>query len=186
MLIALEGVDGSGKSTLCAVLAERLTAIAYATPPKKYLQLREKVDKNASTEDHYRFYLKGVHDASDEINEMLKDGNKVVSDRYWLTTYTYHQIMGASVSIDHFKSIVKPTLTVILSLNHEVQIERMLSRGMSVGDRRTLNKQREISAAFYKNVLELNVPFVVVDTQCFSSEKCADIIVSALKKQKSG
>lgn len=181
MLVALEGADGCGKTTLCAVLAERLGAMAYATPPKKYLQIRERVDKNAPAEEHYRFYRDGIYDAHDEIIALLRNGGKVVSDRYWLTTYTYHQVIGVAVSKDDFASVIQPDLTVILALNHEVQIERMLHRGMSVGDRRVLDKQREISKAFYQNALEFNIPFIVVDTQRFSPNQCADIVIAALK-----
>jgi len=82
MFVALEGGDDCGKTTLCAVLAEHMGATAYATPPKKYLQMRERVDKNASAEEHYRFYRDGIYDASDEIGEVLQSGGKVVSDRY--------------------------------------------------------------------------------------------------------
>ncbi len=181
MLVALEGADGCGKTTLCAVLAERLGATAYATPPKKYLQIRDRVDKNAPAEEHYRFYRDGIYDAHDEIVTMLRNGGKVVSDRYWLTTYTYHQVMGVAISREDFAFVVQPDLTVILALNHEVQIERMLHRGMSVGDRRVLDKQREIAIAFYQNALEFNIPFIVVDTQRFSPNQCADIVTSALK-----
>jgi len=181
VFVALEGADGCGKTTLCATLSERLGATAYATPPKKYFQLRERVDRSASAAEHYRFYRDGIYDASDEIGEILKNSGKVISDRYWLTTFIYHQVMGVSVSRNDFASIIQPTLTVVLALNHEVQIERMLRRGMSVGDRRVLDKQREISAAFYRNALELDIPFIVVDTQRFSPEKCADIVVAALE-----
>lgn len=181
MLVALEGADGCGKTTLCAILTEQLGATAYATPPKKYLQMRERVDKNAPAEEHYRFYRDGIYDAHDEIVVLLRNGGKVVSDRYWLTTYTYHQVMGVEVSKDDFASVIQPNLTVILALNHEVQIERMLHRGMSVGDRRVLDKQREIARAFYQNAMEFNIPFIVIDTQRFSPNQCANIVIVALK-----
>lgn len=184
MFLALEGGDGCGKTTLCSVLAERVGAIAYATPPKKYLQMRERVDKNASAEEHYQFYRNGIYDASDEIEAILQSGGRIVSDRYWLTTYIYHQAMGVSVSKNDFKSIVHPDLTVILALNHDVQMERMLHRGMSAGDRRFLDKQREIAKAFYQAVLEIGIPFVIVDTQRFSPDRCADIVIMALKTER--
>lgn len=182
MFIALEGADGCGKTTLCATLTKRLEATAYATPPRKYLQMRERVDKNASAEEHYRFYRDGIYDASDEISTILQGGNKVVSDRYWLSTYTYHQVMGVSVPENDFASIIQPDITIILALNHDVQIERMLHRGMSVGDRRVLDKQREISKAFYENALKIGIPFVVIDTQRFSPDRCANIVIAALEK----
>jgi thymidylate kinase len=105
---------------LCAVLAERLGAKVYTTPPKKYLQMRERVDKSASPEEHYRFYRDGIYDSHDEIVALLRNGGKVISDRYWLTTYTYHQVMGVAVSRDDFASVIQPNLTVILTLNYKV------------------------------------------------------------------
>lgn len=180
MFIAIEGVDGSGKSTLCAILAEKLGATPYSTPPKKYLAFREQVDKNAPPEEHYRFYRDGIYDASNEINAILASNGKVVSDRYWLSTYTYHQIMGVQVSIDDFHSIVMPTMTVILSLSNDVQIGRILHRGMTAGDRRVLDKQQEIAMAFYQNVLKNDIPFLMIDTQRFTPEACAEIIIKAI------
>lgn len=180
MFVVLEGADGTGKTTLCGALAEKLGATAYTTPPEKYMGIRTRVDKEAPAEEHYRFYRDGIYDASDEIKVLLQSGSKVVCDRYWLTTYTYHQVMGVPVSRTDFDSVVVPTLTVLLTLNHEVQIGRILRRGMSVGDRRVLDKQREIAVAFYRNVLEFNVPFVLIDTQRFSPEACTEIVLKAL------
>jgi thymidylate kinase len=181
MLITLEGADGCGKTTLCHILAERLGATAYATPPKKYLEARDQVDKQASAEEHYRFYRDGVYDAHNEIVSLLENNGKVVTDRYWLTTYTYHQIMGVAVSKSDFTSIIQPDLTVILALNHETQIKRMQDRGMSVGDLRVLDKQMEVAKAFYQNVTEFNIPFIVIDTQRFSPDQCAEIVITAIK-----
>lgn len=181
MFIALEGVDGTGKSTLSSVLSDRLGAVPYSTPPKKYLTFRERVDKDASAEEHYRFYRDGIYDASNEIQSILSAGGKVVSDRYWLSTYTYHQVMGAEVSMDDFKSVVVPTMTVILSLSKDVQIGRILHRGMSTGDRRMLAQQQELSMAFYRNALEFNIPFIIIDTQRFSALACAEIVAKALE-----
>lgn len=181
MFIALEGADGCGKTTLCKALSEKMGAIAYATPPKKYLRMRRSVDKHSSDQEHYQFYRDGIYDASDEIKAFLQSGGIVVSDRYWLSTYTYHQVMGVLVSKEEFLTVVQPTLTVVLSLNHEVQIGRMLNRGLSTGDRRMLDKQSEIAQAFYKNALEFNIPFLVLDTQKFSVNACVDIILASVK-----
>ncbi|KKQ21261.1 MAG: hypothetical protein US33_C0006G0011 [Parcubacteria group bacterium GW2011_GWC1_36_9] len=181
MFVALEGADGTGKTTLCDVLAEKLKATPYATPPKKYMKLRTQIDKDASADEHYRFYRDGVYDASQEIDKLLKNNGRVVCDRYWLTTYTYHQVMGVKVSKDDFQSVIVPTLTIILALDHEVQIDRILRRGASVGDHRVFYKQKEIATAFLQNALEFNIPFVLLDTQRFSPEACVELIVKALE-----
>lgn len=181
MFVALEGVDGSGKSTLCAILATKLGATPYATPPPKYLARRESVDHSASSEEHYRFYREGIYDASREIEAILTGGGRVIVDRYWLSTFTYHSVMGAQVSLDDFRSVVMPTLTVILSLGRNVQSARMLHRGMSAGDRRMFDKQGELAAAFYQNALEFDLPFLVLDTGRFAPEACAEIVIKALE-----
>jgi len=50
-----------------------------------------------------------------------------------------------------------------------------------VGDRRLLDKQREIAIMLYQNAMEFNTPFIVIDTQRFSPNQCADIVIAALK-----
>ena len=180
MFVALEGADGTGKSTLCVILAKKLGAIHYLTPPKQYLARREYVDKNSSTEEHYRFYRDGIYDASREIQEALARGQKVVSDRYWLSTYTYHQVMGMQVSVDDFRSVVMPTVTIILSLSKEVQKKRLTQRGLSFEDQKMIERQQELAVAFYRNVLEFGIPFLMIDTQRFTPDACADIVLQSL------
>jgi len=181
MFIAIEGVDGSGKSTLCAILAKKLGATSYSTPPKKYLSFRERVDNNASPEEHYKFYRNGIYDASKEIEAIIANKGKVVSDRYWLSTYTYHQVMGAQVSMNDFSQIILPTITVILTINENIQIDRILARGMTAGDKRMLDQQKELATAFYQNVLKNGIPFLMIDTQRFTPEACAEIIIKAVE-----
>ena len=180
MFIALEGVDGSGKSTLCAILAKKLGATPYSTPPKKYLSFRERVDIDASPEEHYRFYRDGIYDASKEIEAIIANNGKVISDRYWLSTYTYHQVMGVQVAINDFSHIIMPTITIILSVSNDVQINRIMRRGMTAGDRRMLDRQQEIAVSFYQNVLNNNIPFLMIDTRRFTPEACAEIIIKSV------
>jgi len=178
--VALEGADGTGKSTLCTILAERLGAREYATPPEKYLESRHNMDANATDSEHYYFYRDGIYDASREITALLQDGGKVVCDRYWLSTYTYHQVMGVDVRVNDFAQVVQPTMTIILSLNDEVQAHRMSSRGLTAGDRRLFDRRQELTMAFYRNALRFNIPFIVIDAQRFSPTQCADIAIASL------
>ena len=78
MFIALEGVDGSGKSTLCVLYScGKLGAISYSQHTN-YLAFREQVDKNAPPEGQYRFYRDGIYDASNKIGAILANNGKVV------------------------------------------------------------------------------------------------------------
>lgn len=97
MFIDLGGVDGAGKTTIARLLSKETGAVCYATPPKKLAGYRNKIDAEASPLEHYKFYLEGVRIASKEIWEMLAEGQNVICDRYWLTTYVYHKVMGVAV-----------------------------------------------------------------------------------------
>lgn len=180
MLIAIEGADGTGKSTLTKTLAKCIQAVPYATPPQKYLNFRERVDKDASPQAHYAFYRDGIFDASQEISVLLQQNKTVVTDRYWLSTYTYHRIMGVQVAKDDFASVIQPSLTVILTLNDDLQIARMLNRGLSAGDRRMLGQQQQLKVAFLQDVFALDIPFISIDTGMFAPEACATIVSAAI------
>lgn len=168
MFIVFEGVDASGKTTASRLLANHFQAAYYATPPKKFLERRENVDLNASATDHYRFYLDGIYQASIEIHDLLANGQIVVGDRYWASTYIYHLVMGANVSRDDFKAIVFPDITILLNVSPEVQAYRLVQRGMSAGDRRMLNQQEALSREFKKLLVDEDGYSVAVDTSCLA------------------
>jgi thymidylate kinase len=74
-----------------------------------------------------------------------------------------------------------PTLTVILSLSYKTQVERMTQRGLTTGDKNMLNRQQELSIAYFRNALEFGIPFIVIDTGVFKPETCSEIVIEAIK-----
>jgi thymidylate kinase len=180
MFIVIEGGDGTGKSTLASHLSRLLDAVAYATPPKKYQKYRTQVDREATPQQHYDFYREAVLDASIEIRQMLAEGKKIVCDRYWISTITYHEIMGLSVSRHDFEAICKPVLTVLLTASTDTQVRRMLNRGMSAGDKRMLDQQQEICTRLFQNLVSTESPFISIDTGRFSPAETSKLILCAI------
>lgn len=164
MFIVLEGIDCTGKSTVCRLLARHMDATDYATPPREIAERRELIDRDATPEDHYAFYVHGNMLASAEIESYLLEGKRVICDRYWLTTLVYHRAMGMSVSANDFCRLRQPDLTVLLTVSPSIQAQRFIERGMSAGDRRMLNSQAELATLYQEALGEIRGNTLVIDT----------------------
>jgi thymidylate kinase len=164
LFISIEGIDCSGKSTISRLLVKKTDSVLYKTPPKGFILERDEVDAKASPIDHYRFYLNGIHAASKEIWEILASGKNVICDRYWLTTYVYHTVMGVSVNVDDFSNITHPDLTVVLLVSKDIQTKRFLERGMSIGDKRMINLQSNLAREYKRALSKFKIPQLIINT----------------------
>jgi thymidylate kinase len=180
MFLALEGIDCSGKTTITQLLAAQEGMIPYATPPTAYRNQRERIDAEASPEEHYRFYLDGMRVASSEISIMLAKGGSVVCDRYWFTTYVYHRVMGLDVDAADFANMIMPDLTVLLLVSKEVQAERFLKRGLSAGDRRMINVQSLLEREYIDALSRLNIKSCAINTDHLTPQQVVQKVLSEL------
>lgn len=181
MFIVLEGIDGSGKSTIAEMVATRCNGITYATPPEKYRKLRKQVDTSSSLWKHYDFYRDAVTEASAEISALLSSGKTVVCDRYWLSTLVYHRAGKMILDGSDFSELVQPDLTVLLLVGQEEQVKRYRNRGMESGNN-VDGFQVEINNLYWTALIESKLPFIVINTDHYSLEHIADTIVTALPK----
>lgn len=177
MKVVLEGVDGSGKTTVSELLSRRYGWIPYATPPRELRARRTQIDAFASNEEHYDFYRNGIHIASHELSEFPKDKN-VVIDRYWLTTYVYHQVMGVQVQLSDFDGIVPSDVTFLLRVSAEEQMRRLTLRGMSVGDVRMLQQQDALRTAY--DCLTHDLGLIAIDTDDKSVDQVCNLVLAKL------
>lgn len=178
LVLNAEGVDGSGKSTTCKILAAKLGATLYYTPPKAYLARRNEIDTNASDQEHYHFYLEGIQIASRELEEIVVDQKVIIIDRYWPTTVAYHRAMGVNAKLSDFGPILMPDLTLYFEVRPDVQIERLKHRGMTAGDRRIITRMDRLKAEY--EALLLLMPHLRIDTSNRSPEQIAADIVRQL------
>ena len=181
MFIVIDGADGTGKTTLCPILAKTIGAVALRTPPEHFEKSREKIDRNASPLEKYNYYKAGVIETSKDIRKLAIEGKHVVIDRYWLTTIVYHEIIGVPTHRADFGDIIEPDLTIILTLNIDIQIQRMHTRGLSIRDEQMIEKQEIITAGYYRNIRKYNLPFVVLNTGLMTPEKCTSVCANIIK-----
>jgi thymidylate kinase len=181
MFIVFEGIDGSGKSTVSRLVAERTGGVYYSTPPEKYRQLRKTVDTSSDLQRHYEFYRDAVIEASGEL-EAIESANKiVVCDRYWLSTLVYHRAGNLVLDGSDFVRLKRPDLTVFLYVSPSEQSRRSQERGgKEVGNIEGF--QSVLSRLYYEALTEFGLSFISLNTDHFSPEECAEIVCAAVKK----
>lgn len=183
LFLALEGIDGSGKSTQLKLLADRLTAQGIAC------QLtQEPTDSPIGA--MCRQFLNGAIPfdsrtiaalfAADRLNHLLAEdglcqqianGITVISDRYYFSNYAYQ---GVDMDLDWLIAInrpaaqlLRPSLTLFLDLPVELALERIRA-GRSHTEiyekkERLLAVRKQYFAAFAKLQAEENIAVIDAD-----------------------
>jgi len=182
MFFVLEGADGTGKSTQAKKLAKCFGAVSY-TLPKEFRERSSHIKNHAQPADQYKFFRDGVCAASAEVEILLDKGFMVIADRYWVTTLTYFETMGQDAKVDHFSDLLMPNLTFLLSADPDSQVMRITERGLEKGDRVLLDRQLELSARLYQNLVRYRQPFVAVDTVAFSEDETSNLIEGVIRQR---
>jgi dTMP kinase len=133
MFIVIEGLDGTGKSTIAKALAEAIGAEVLSTPGREFNNIREQIDSIYQDNHQARqlFYMSTVVNISEQVRELISKGKNVIVDRYWLSTQVYHQWKSEN---DHFKlievenKILIPDITLYLHLPLEQRKKRLSER----------------------------------------------------------
>lgn len=141
LFIVVEGLDGTGKSTLASNLARRLKGVAMATPgpvvrEQRAALLQELDDQSARA----LLYMATVRNAGVTAHQLVAEGRTVVMDRYWLSTVAYARARGASLPWKALEAEMPvPDITLLIALDETVRRRRLHDRGMTEADRETLD-----------------------------------------------
>ncbi len=132
IFINLEGGDGCGKSTICSLLAETISAFELHTPLPPFDEYRKHLDSECDLTARYLFYITTLIEASREIEEKLNTGN-VVCDRYLVSTTSHHKHMGVDIDLINVEKlpIVRPDIIICLLVSDKERKRRMEKRGES-------------------------------------------------------
>lgn len=189
MLIAVEGIDGSGKTTIGKEIANRLKfdfvekALhdALDLPVCDYIHLRENLKKNTIASKQIMAMFFGMNNI---ICGTMGKSKNIVSDRYIATNYYWY---GCNETENIYDAIIhssgKPHLTVLLNASPETITERIKSRSYaSMAD-----QDRELSLAPYaidflyktKQFLDCHdFNYIVVDNDNRSVSDVVDEIIA--------
>lgn len=136
-LIVVEGLDGTGKSTLSRGLAAALGAEWRTTPSAPLRAARAPFDAAyaALPAASQLFYAATVVEAAAELGALLAAGRDVVLDRYWCTTLAYATAAGSPLHLDEVERLLPAAdVTLYLHLDDAERARRLAGRGASAMD----------------------------------------------------
>jgi len=179
---SIEGLDGSGKSTVAKLLAEQMGAVLYKCPPDPFRQFRKTVDEQVGDPVvKFFFYLAGNFQAANEIRRMLEE-HPVVCDRYIDSTLAFHRAQGVQTDIlvgDLGKILLMPDLRFFVACSRAVRITRMGGRGaMSFNDKLGLR----IALRYIKEYKRLNP--VMIDNSTKDPQVAVDAMIAQIRLLK--
>lgn len=143
-LIVVEGIDGTGKTTLCARLAAALRAAGHEvvetrepwTSPagRRLRELLAAPERTTSGEEELElFHADRAEHVAQVVNPALARGAWVVQDRSWHSTAAYQGARGvapAEIAARSKAIVPPPDVVVLLVLAPERALERITaSRG---------------------------------------------------------
>jgi hypothetical protein len=116
---SLEGLRGTGKSTLAPLLAAARGAVLVPTVPAFYQPLRREIDKRGNADARLCFYLSALFTATDEIQRHLSAGTPVVVESYFARCLANHEVLGARTGITLPPGLPRPTAYELVCREHE-------------------------------------------------------------------
>lgn len=189
MHIAIEGIDGVGKSTAAKRLAERLGFRLIEKPlhflfdgetsDENYIRIRDQV--NSSKNKRYTAWFYGLGN----VYLYEKFGNEnIITDRHILSNYCWSGAPETDYVFDAiYRTTGAPDFTFLIYASPEAVKERLKKRDPNDAD---LKKVAHIPVAYdrMQTVLKrYDMPGVVLDTSSMSADEVIDRMVEILKRE---
>lgn len=144
ILIAIEGIDGAGKTTQTRLLAERLakegfSVITFKEPTEgewgQRIRILANHGRNLSAREELQLFLKDRHeDVERNIKPSLAEKRIVIMDRYYLSNIAYQGALGLDTNeIRQMNEEFAPIPDVVI----------ILDVAPSIGQSRLVNGRKE-------------------------------------------
>jgi len=163
--IAIEGIDGSGKTTIANLLYNELSKkynkiILMKEPYDKDLskKIKEIILKEHEKNLDYGYLLALLFTADRSIKNIdlkkyLNGGYIIISDRSIYSSFSY-QILYEGIDIEWLKCIskyiIKPDITFVLDIDPKIAMERINSRGKSLTSYENIEFLKKVRENFLK------------------------------------
>ncbi len=193
-LLLIEGVDGTGKSTVVMELEKRYSLKRISTPVEPLRSIRGNYDQGGvPPQARLLFYLSANAYSAKVIQDELKKTD-VALDRYLLGTIANHNILAASDFSFFFTESEKlrmlaPDVTIVLTATQKVREDRIKQR-VENGDG---DFEFSIRSKIQEELVRcLNLPIYktglreIIDTSNIPIEVVVNKVVEVAKISRSG
>ncbi len=176
LFIAIEGIDGVGKTNCSKLLADKIGGQYYKTPPVLFENIKREIDAKGNNQARFAFYLSSVFYASEEIRSSLSC-NPVVCDRYIFSTIAYHNALGVDLSYVCLNKIpiLFPDHCFYLYADEQVRRQRIDERKVYSPSDEALEKNIYLQRKVHEEFLKL--PAGRIDTSRLKLEEVCEQIL---------
>ena len=179
ILVSLDGLDGSGKTTVALLLAADGSFHYYKSPGGPFASLRAEVDLHATPLERYCFYRLATQFDSVQIGRLLET-ESVVADRYIASTAAYHFAMDDRIrDIHNEDGVIRPNFAFFLDVRSDVRDERIRERNKISSDRKLEN-----NSGFLDQVAEVfaSMDLIRIDTTSRTIQEVVAMVNRIIRK----
>lgn len=186
MFLAIEGVDGVGKSTTAKAMAEILGCDYVEKPfkllldgacePEAYYPISGNVNKCTENVRAW-FYGTGMLCLSERYRE-----KSIVVDRYFLSNFAWN---GTSENMNIFDALYSqvriPDLTVMLDASDETVYKRLSSRNKNDPDFENIGMNKIRAENMCRCLSRYDIPHIIIPTDTLTTDQVCDRICERIK-----
>lgn len=190
MFISIEGIDGSGKSTVTDALTQEYPEAVFTQEPDdstKYgKHVREVISDDSAPQMAVFFAFLEDHavHVENKIKPALQNNKMVISDRYIDSRYAYQESsLNNLLDVDALQWIrdiqeagwsIMPDLTILLDTDPEEGLKRINTRNKSKERFENLEKQHKVRDTYLELANIFKDRFTVIDTTSRFNESNKD------------
>ena len=186
MHIAIEGIDGVGKTTICKMLAEKLNFKFIEKPLhylfdsnnefQNYIRIRDYV--NVQENKVFTSWFYGLGNIF--LYHKFKDKN-IITDRHLVSNYFWSGDESSQPVFDCIIELIgKPDYTFLLYANEEEIIKRLKKRDINDSDIKKVQLNNKALTKMKKFLSNYDMKHQVIDSTALNQEEVLNIILKYL------
>ncbi len=185
LFIVLEGIDGSGKTTLARSLKSQLESVRgcevrlTAEPTKGPVGSLLREERIDSPRAEAMLFIADRACHTEEMRALVEKGIPVICDRYYASTLAYQSASTSGPVLDYRlleemndAVTMEPDITILLDLDPEVSGGRVDSRGEQKSKFERLEFQRRVRDNYLRIAKERG--FSVLDASKSPEDLCSE------------